>query len=316
MSTSDVMPFRYRRAVHLEELKWFVVLAETEHVTEAADELAVSQPTLSRALARFEAQAGTQLFDRVNRRLRLNAYGEIMLEHARRSIAEMQSATERIAALRDPSTGRIRLGFLHSLASWYVPEQLRRFRQSEPGVRFDFFQGAAHEITHRVLNGQTDIAITAPRPDVPGLAWHRLYVERLCLAVPRGHRLAARARVRLSAAAGEPFIALGSQFGLRHLTNDLWSEDNLDPDIVFEASEIPAMEGLVGAGFGVAVVPVPGDGGRSDVVHVPLSNVGAKREVGVLWDPDRAQSPPVERFRIFLEESSARPTSSNDVADT
>ena len=65
--------------MHLEELQWFVVLAETEHVTEAAAELGISQPTLSRALARFEEQAGTALFDRVNRRLRLNPYGRIMV---------------------------------------------------------------------------------------------------------------------------------------------------------------------------------------------------------------------------------------------
>ena len=74
--------------MHLEELEWFVALAEIEHVTEAAAELGVSQPTLSRALARLEAQVGTPLFDRVNRRLRLNPYGQIMLEHARRSIAD------------------------------------------------------------------------------------------------------------------------------------------------------------------------------------------------------------------------------------
>ncbi|MGH3638048.1 MAG: LysR family transcriptional regulator, partial [Myxococcota bacterium] len=72
--------------MHLEELQWFVVLAETEHVTDAAAELGISQPTLSRALARFEDQAGTQLFDRINRRLQLNPYGQIMLEHARRSL--------------------------------------------------------------------------------------------------------------------------------------------------------------------------------------------------------------------------------------
>ncbi len=159
------MQFGYRRRVHLEELEWFVALAETEHVTEAAAELGVSQPALSRALARFEAHVGTPLFDRVNRRLRLNPYGQIMLEHARRSIAEMQSAVERIDALRNPDTGRVRLAFLHSLASWYVPEQLRRFRESAPGIAFDLFQGPAHEITQRVLGGQSDIAITSPRPE-------------------------------------------------------------------------------------------------------------------------------------------------------
>jgi DNA-binding transcriptional LysR family regulator len=115
---------------------------------------------LSRALARFEAHVGTPLFDRVNRRLRLNPYGQIMLEHARRGIAEVQSAVERIDALQNPDTGRVRLAFLHSLASWYVPEQLRRFRESAPGIAFDLFQGPAHDLTQRVLGGQSDIAIT------------------------------------------------------------------------------------------------------------------------------------------------------------
>jgi LysR family transcriptional activator of glutamate synthase operon len=294
------MQFGYGRAVNLEELHWFVALAEAEHVTDAAAELGVSQPTLSRALARFERQAGTPLFDRVNRRLRLNAYGQIMLEHARRSIAEIQSATERIAALRDPDSGRVRLAFLHSLANWYVPEQLRRFRESAPAIGFDLFQGPAHEITRRVLDGQADIAITAPRPDGAGFGWSRLYVDQLCLAVPQGHRLAGRARVRLSAAAGEPFVALGEQAGLRQLTEQLCAEDDVSPDIVFEATEIPTVEGLVAAGFGVAVVPVPRDGRETKTVHIPLSNAGAKRDVGLAWDRDRGLPPPAERFADFL----------------
>jgi DNA-binding transcriptional LysR family regulator len=251
-------------------------------------------------LARFEGHVGTPLFDRVNRRLRLNAYGQIMLEHARRGIAEVQSAVERIDTLQNPDTGRVRLAFLHSLASWYVPEQLRRFRESAPGIAFDLFQGPAHEITPRVLGGLSDVAITSPQPTASGFGWHRLYEERLCLAVPRGHRLAARARVRLSAAATEPFIALGGQAGLRQLTDDLWAEEGMDPDIVFEAIEIPTIEGLVAAGFGVAVVPVPRDRADTRVVHVPLTNVGAKREVGVVWDSDRSMGPPAQRFVSFL----------------
>jgi LysR family transcriptional regulator, transcription activator of glutamate synthase operon len=288
--------------VHLEELHWFVVLARTEHVTDAAAELGITQPTLSRALARLEQQAGAQLFDRVNRRLSLNAYGQIMLEHAERGIAELQSAAERIAALRSPDTGRVRLAFLHSLANWYVPEQLRRFRETAPGIGFDLFQGPAHELTDRVSRGQSDIAITSPRPSGPGFGWHRLYVERLCLSVPRGHRLASRTRVRMSAAAGEPFIALTAQSGLRQMTAELWAEDGLDPEIVFEATEIPTMEGLVAAGFGVAVVPVQSDGADPKTVHVPLTNAGAKREVGLVWDHDRVLSPPAERFAGFLGE--------------
>ncbi|EHB58737.1 transcriptional regulator, LysR family [Mycolicibacterium rhodesiae JS60] len=286
--------------MHLEELQWFVVLAETEHVTEAAAELGVSQPTLSRALTRIEEKAGAPLFDRVGRRLRLNEYGRIMLEHARRSIAEMQAAVDRIAALRDPDTGRVRLAFLHSLANWYVPEQLRRFREAAPRIAFELFQGPAHEVALRVRDGGADIAITSPRPDAAAFVWHRLYVERLCLAVPVGHRFAARSRVSLSAAADEPFVALEKPLGLRLLTDDLWAEAGIDPEIVFEASEIPTMEGLVAAGFGVAVVPVPRDRADARVVHVPLSNARAKREVGLAWRRDRPLVPPAARFTEFL----------------
>jgi DNA-binding transcriptional LysR family regulator len=286
--------------MHIEELQWFVVLAETEHVTEAAAELGVSQPTLSRALTRIEQAAGAPLFDRVGRRLHLNEYGRIMLEHARRSIAEVQAALDRIAALRHPDTGRVRLAFLHSLANWYVPEQLRRCREAAPRIAFDLFQGPAHEVAQRVLDGGADLAITSPRPDPAAFAWHRLYVERLCLAVPPGHRLAARSRVSLSAAADEPFVALEKPLGLRLLTDDLWVEAGIDPEIVFEASEIPTMEGLVAAGFGVAVVPVPREGTDARVVHVPLSNSRAKREVGLAWGRDRPLAPPSQRFLDFL----------------
>ena len=113
--------------------------------------------------------------------------------------------------------------------------------------------------------------------------------------------MASRARVRLSAAADEPFVALESQTGMRQLTDELWDEDGIRPHIVFEATEIPTMEGLVAAGFGVAVVPVPRDGDEAKVVHVPLTNLGAKREVGLVWDRNRALSPPGERFVTFLK---------------
>ena len=208
----------------LDELRWFVVLAETQHVTDAAAELRVTQPTLSRALSRLEHEVGTTLFDRVNRRLQLNAYGQILLEHARRSIAEIDAAGERIATLRDPDSGTIRLAFLHSLASWLVPDLLRRFRIEAPNVVFDLYQGAAHEISEHVLRGRVDLAITSPQPDGAEFGWHQLYAERLCLAVPRGHRFATRARLRLAETADEPFIALRDEFGLRQLTNELWSD--------------------------------------------------------------------------------------------
>ncbi|MDH6247345.1 LysR family transcriptional regulator [Mycobacterium sp. OTB74] len=287
--------------MHLDELQWFVVLAETEHVTEAAAELGITQPTLSRALLRLEKHVGTTLFDRVGRRLRLNACGQVLLEHARRAMAEFDVAQSRIDALLDPDRGLVRLAFLHSMANWFVPDALRRFRSDAPAVRFELFQGAAHDIAERLYSGQADLAITSPRPTRIPCSWRVLYVERLCLAVPAEHRLAERARVRLNEAADEPFITLLPDFGLRQLTDQVWAESGIAPEIAFEAMEIPAMEGLVAAGFGVAVMPLPRPGrGDPSMRYLPLANSKVKREVGMAWVDGRALVPAAERFAQFV----------------
>jgi len=286
----------------LEELRWFVVLAEAEHMTDAAAELGVSQPTLSRALGRLEAQVGAPLFDRINRRLHLNSYGQILVEHARRSIREIQSASDRIAALRDADSGTVRLAFLHSLASWFVPDLLRRFRSAAPQVQFALTQAASFEIDELLAGGQVDLAISAPRPQHAGFGWHQMHVERLCLAVPREHPFATRSQVGLAEAADEPFIALGDAFALRGLTNELWDAAGINPRVVFEATEIPTMEGLVAAGFGIAVVPLPQPlRGEPLAAYVSLSAPHASRPVGLASLPARSLPPAAERFAEFLK---------------
>ncbi|MDT5172015.1 MAG: LysR family transcriptional regulator, transcription activator of glutamate synthase operon, partial [Mycobacterium sp.] len=151
--------------MYIDELRWFVVLAETGHMTDAAAKLNVSQPTLSRALARLEHQVGAPLFDRLHRRIQLNAYGRIMLEHSRRGLAEMRWASERIAALRDPDGGTVRLAFVRSVATGLVPDLLRRFRSKAPRVQFDLREAAGHQVADLLADGQVDLAITGPRPD-------------------------------------------------------------------------------------------------------------------------------------------------------
>jgi DNA-binding transcriptional LysR family regulator len=166
-------------------------------------------------------------------------------------------------------------------------------------VQFALIQGAAHDIVDALAGGRVDLAITSPRPD--GCRWRGLYLERLCLAVPRGHRFADRARIRLAEAGDEPFVALAPEFGLRQLTDELCAEAGIEPQVVFEAMEIPTMEGLVAAGFGVAVVPVPrSERAEPGAVYVPLLQTSAKRQLGLAWPADRPLPPAAERFAEFV----------------
>jgi len=256
---------------------------------------------LSRSLARLEQEIGAPLFDRVNRRLRLNPAGEVLLQHARRSLRELRAAAEHIRSLRDPEHGTVRLGFLHSVATWLAPELIRGFRTRAPRVRFALTQAATYELETLVADGMVDLAVTGPRPDGAALAWHPVHTEQLCLVVPRGHRLADRARAAVADAADEPFIMPGPDFGLRRLTDELLARAGVDPAVAFESAEIATMESLAAAGLGVTVVPRPRPH-RADpnAVYLPLVDAAAHRVLGLVWRADQPESPVVRRFKDFV----------------
>jgi DNA-binding transcriptional LysR family regulator len=273
-------------------------------MTDAAAKLNISQPTLSRALARLEHQVGAPLFDRLHRRIQLNAYGRIMLEHSRRGIAEIRWASERIAALRDPDSGTVRLAFVRSAANWLVPDLLRRFRSEAPRVQFDLREAAGHQVADLLATGEVDLAITGPHPDGDQFGWHTLITVRLCLAVPHNHRLAHRRRISLAEAADESFMIATDPFMLHTVTHELWAAEGISPPIAFEVAWLPTMEGLVAAGLGVAVVPAPRpDRAEPMVVYIPLSSPLAKRPVGLVWARRRDISPAARRFAAFTKKA-------------
>src|SRR5690348_6767026 len=123
------------------DYEWYVTLAELEHVTAAADQLHIAQPTLTRMLARLEQRLGVALFDRRGKRLSLNAYGRIFYEHARRAQLELDSARRAIEDLTNPAVSEIRLGFLSSFGSRVVPRLIANYTASAPRVAFTLHEG-------------------------------------------------------------------------------------------------------------------------------------------------------------------------------
>ncbi|MET7282108.1 LysR family transcriptional regulator [Kribbella sp. NPDC005582] len=287
--------------MHVEDLRWFAVLAETEHLTAAAAALGTSQPNLSRSLRRVEDAFGVPLFEREHRGLRLNPYGRIVLEAARAGTAAVDSAQQRIDALLDPESGIVRLAFLHSVASSLLPDLLKAFRAVGPSAEFALRQGASTGIVQDLESGEAEIGITAPRPDPERFGWHLLEQQRLALHVPPGHPLASRRRVELAAAAAEPFVGLQPGFGFRRISDELCQAAGFTPRLAFEATDLTTIDSLVGAGLGVAVLPTSAvRGSDSGAVAVPLAGVQALREIGMTWRLRAQLTPAAERFRAFV----------------
>ncbi|WP_420099041.1 LysR family transcriptional regulator [Corynebacterium sp.] len=292
------------------DVDWFLDLVDTGNMVDTALATGVSQSTLSRRLAALEHTVGVDLFDRHGRHLVLNRRGEVLAVAARSARDAWRAGVEEVRRLVDPERGTVRLGFMHSLGTWMVPDLLREFRGRRPGVEFDLVQGAALELVDQVTAGRLDLAIVGPRPTTQvgsgQVGWAQLAEQRLGLAVPSGHRWSGRSTVDLAEAAEEPFVAMLEGYGTRLLLDTLAADSGFRPRLVFESMELTTVAGLVTAGLGVALLPMDDPNLQMAGMSVVPLETARVRELGIVWatpaqGPGSAGGGPVAPVAGFLD---------------
>ena len=282
-------------------LAQFVAVARAEHMTRAAEEIGVPQSTLSRSIARLEADLGVGLFVRTGRTVRLTREGRTLLRHAERALSELTAAVREIRGDSDELHGRIGLAFLSTLGVAAVPRLLRDFRASHPGVRWDLLQGPHPVLLERLRSGDADLALTSPMPDDAGLEAEALGDEELRLAVPADHRLAAqRDGVALAEVARDPFVSFQPGFGMRGMVDAWCREAGFVPLVAFEGGDSETLRGLVGAGLGVALLPPATHPDLPGVVELTVTTPRTMRTIGMVRVRDRPLTPPVRALQDFL----------------
>lgn len=279
---------------------WFVVLAEEENVTAAAERLHVPQPTLSRRLARLERQLGTTLFDRSGKRLRLNIAGRVYAEHLRRAHTELAAGEQAVRELRAAGPRVVRLGFLHSFGTWLVPQLIQCTREVDPAIRFELVQDAADVITAKIVSGEIDLGIVSPRPRDAPVSWRRLSRQEVQLAVPSTDPLSRRRTVEFGELRNAEFVAMGAGFGMRQLLDEACASAGFEPHVTVECQELDTVAGLVAAGIGVALLPDSPDRRLPPgVALLHLTAVDAAREVGLIWARGAVLPEPARQVRAL-----------------
>lgn len=285
--------------VDIDVLRWFQQVADGATVTEVSELEQVSQPGVSRALARLEAEVGTPLLRRSGRTLRMTRAGVTFKKHVDRVVHELDDGLAAVSQLLDPGTGTVTVAFQLSLGTWLIPDLVSSFRADHPGVRFVLRQ-VRDELASAVPDDPlVDLEITTLRPETDGIAWRRLLDEPLRLAVPADHSLAGRERVGLAEVSDDAFVALTPTFLLRRTVDGLCRAAGFEPEVAFETEDLATVRAFVAAGLGVAVVPAlhAGPAGTADAVrHLELTDPDALREIGVAWSAERRRLPASELF--------------------
>ena len=280
-------------------LRWFQQVADGTTVTEVSELENITQSGLSRALARLEAELGTQLLVRSGRTLRMTRAGVTFKRHLDRALHELDDGVAALSELESPDSGTVSLAFQLSLGTWLVPRLVADFHAVHPDVTFELHQIRDELLARRFSDGSVDVEITTISTPDPAVEWRPLLVEPPVLAVARDHPVAA-AEVRLADVRDEPFVMLRNSYSLRQVSEDLCQEAGFQPRVAFEGEDLTTIEGFVGAGLGVAIVPASGhpvgEANDGPIRWLRLLDQGATRVVGVAWSSQRRLLPAAQRF--------------------
>ncbi|MEV0843818.1 LysR family transcriptional regulator [Actinocatenispora sera] len=271
--------------MELNALRQFLVVARLQHLSRAADELRVAQPSLSRTVARLEAELGTPLFDRGGR-LTLNDAGRLFREHVERALGELDAGRRAVAEATAEGAGTVRLASETFLT---LTAPLAAFKRAHPAVEVELNWSPAEDMARRLRAQEVDLCVASQPIPPNGLASTQLFDEPVGVGMATSHPLARRDRVRIEELADEPFVSARPGHWQRRLLDRLFAARNRTPRIVCEVDEPSAIADLIAAGLGIGLVP--GFARRTEVrvpaVWVAVDSLECRRAVTLYWGAER-----------------------------
>lgn len=234
MSRNPVMP----RAIH-----YLLAVAEQKSFTRAAEVLYVSQPTLSQQIKQLEDSLNVQLLDRTGRNVQLTSAGEVYLQHARRALGELETASRAIHELQDLSRGSLRLAMTPITDSLTIP-LLAKFSTTYPGITISMLEMPQNDMRDALAENLVDIGIafssTLTRDLCSNMAHcHTLLVEKLSLVFGEGHPLAKqKGPLSKHGLEQEPLVLFNKNYALRSHIDQYYMEQDINPCIRMETTSL------------------------------------------------------------------------------
>lgn len=287
----------------LSDLQAMVAVVEHGGFRAAAQALNLSQPALSRRIAKLEQALGTRLFERNTRRVAPTLVGREFFDKAVEILNGVQASLHSIGAIPAQHHGEVAVACLPSVAHNLLPQWLGRFQAEFPHTRLRLIDEGAREVLAQVLRGECDFGINILGAQEPGIVFEALLQERFVLACPPGHALARLPAAGWDDIARHPYLTLAQTSGNRLLLDRarLPAEQRVAASV--EARHVSTLLALVKAGVGVAVVPRLAMRDDDGLHAVPLKNQEMQRTLGIIRRSGVPVSPAAARLIDMLKQS-------------
>jgi LysR family transcriptional regulator, cyn operon transcriptional activator len=287
--------------MELRHLRYFAALAERRNFTRAAEQVHVTQSTLSHQIKQLEDELGVQLFERVGKRVVLTQEGQIFLGSVAKALREIDSGIVTLKESAVAMTGELAVGVTQTFNIRLIPACISIFLTNNPSVHVRIEELPAAAIEQRLIAGTVDIGIAFPPVNTKDLWFEPLFNEELVLAVSEDHPLAARKRVRAVELHRQKLVLLTEDFATRQLLDGCFKSVGAEPLVVAEWNTIAPMLDLVrrmnvtAIASEYAVLGIPGI--RAILIESPKPI----RTPAILWKRDKPQSPVAKSFAEIVK---------------
>lgn len=285
-------------------LLYFLKLADILSFTRAAEQLHITQPTLSHFIKKLENQVGARLFERVGRRVRLTPAGRTLQEYAQKAMRELDSAATAITELQGLVKGSVAIGVNQAFNSLLIPPIVSRFSTAYPGIHMTVQQMPKRIMEERLFNAELDFGISYKPAATDRVQAEDLFHETTMLIVGKGHPLYGAKRIDLAQLGDLPLAMLTPEFSVRSLVEDAFATFKRKPLIKVENNSVDAI--LETARYGkLATILAPGKPSTMRGLHCIELHPAFKRTAAIFWCRTRYRSDAARALADLIMETYA-----------
>jgi LysR family transcriptional activator of glutamate synthase operon len=265
--------------VNLNQLYYFKTIAKLEHSRLAAEELRISQPSLSVSISNLEDELGVKLFEKKGRNIKLTSYGKKFLIYVEKSLEILEKG---IADINEIKKNEIKIAYVFSLSLEYIPKIIKDFFSSIDKsfkIHFNLKQDLTSEIIKGLKEFKYDIGFCSKVEDEKNIIFEPIFEQKLVLLVYKGHPLAKKKIVSLEEIKDYDLISYTKNSGLGQFIEKILKDKKILPKIKFEAENEQGIMGLVAQGFGIAIIGKTSILKPTNIVQVNISDIEKKRYI-------------------------------------
>jgi LysR family transcriptional regulator, hydrogen peroxide-inducible genes activator len=284
----------------LRQLEYVVAVADTGGFHRAAERCNVSQPTLSAQVAQVEAVLGVRLFERDRRGVLVTPSAEGIIARARRVLLEVGDLIAAAAQAQDPFAGAFRLGVIPTVAPYLLPEVVPALHARYPRLRLVLREERTSEVVRELRDGGLDLGLVALEAELGDHVAFEIFKDPFVVALPKGHRLAAKKKIAVADLEGERALLLDDGHCFRTQALALCSQAGArEADL--RATSLATLVQMVSVGSGVTLLPklaVDVENRRGQIEVRPFAAPVPSRTIALVWRPS---SPFADTFRTLGE---------------